>query len=151
MSRSASVVTLDAADCHDVGTGDIPRSACAPEAFPWPISAVTQSEELYARGVERLSQATIDVGDDQSISEVILQGRPSSLLVTTYVTHAERCGGEVLATANGKPVLISIGGRGGLLLRFDAGRVLALRARDGRAPEQLTTLMNDASRTAGRP
>jgi hypothetical protein len=145
VSRSASVVSLDTEGCHDVGAGDIPSTACAPDAFPWPVSAVTQNEELYARGVERLAQATFDVGDKQATSEVILQGRPSSLLVTTYATHAKDCGGKVLATANGKPVLVSMGREGGLLLRFDAGGVITLRALGGRAPEELTTLMNVAS------
>ena len=144
VGRSANVVALDPATCHGAVSGTIPAGSCAPADFPWTVSAGTQSEELYSRGARTVARATFEVSGRPSLRETVIRAAAGSNLVPAFAAHVATCRGTVLATRNGDPTLVALGGSPGLLLDLEDDRVVALSALDARTPAQLTTLMSRA-------
>lgn len=144
VGQSTSVVALDPATCRGAVSGTIPAGSCAPADFPWTVSAATQNEELYSRGARTVAWATFAVSGRPTLRETVIRAAAGSSLVPAFAAHVATCRGTVLATRNGQPTLVALGGCSGLLLDLEDDRVVALSALDARTPAQLTALMTRA-------
>lgn len=145
VGRSASVVALDPVACEGAASGAIPTDDCAPDDFPWTISAATRNEELYARGATRVGQATFDLIGRPVLRQTVVLATPGTNLVPSYLAHVRRCGGRTIMRIGGHPELVELGTASGLLLKFEPDRVIALQPLDGRTPSEVVPLMERAA------
>lgn len=144
VERSASATEFSADGCVK-SFGQAPQTGqCLSADFPWVRSEQTRADDLYARGVSRVAQATFTVADKPVMKEVVLTAAKNSDLVTIYRQHAAKCGAKVLATVNEVPVWMN---SQDILIGFTDSAVIALVSLDGKSVDHL---MDAAIKAAAR-